>query len=36
MIRKKCAAAFPRDKRENAFARRSCSIKELKRDGDST
>ena len=31
----KCVAVFPRDKRE-AFARRSCSIKDLKRDNDST
>jgi hypothetical protein len=31
----KCVAVFPRDKR-NAFARRSCSIKNLERDGDST
>ena len=29
----KCEAVFPRDKRE-AFARRSCSNKELKRDDD--
>src|SRR6266700_2700949 len=27
----KCAAVFPRDKRGNAFARRSCSNKELTR-----
>jgi hypothetical protein len=31
----KCEAVFPRDKR-NAFARRSCSIKNLERDGDLT
>jgi hypothetical protein len=31
----KCVAVFPRDKRV-AFARRSCSIKKLKRDDDST
>ena len=31
----KCAAVFPRDKRD-AFARRSCSIKNLERDDDST
>src|SRR5216683_7807173 len=31
----KCLAVFPRDKRK-AFARRSCSIKNLERDGDST
>src|ERR1700741_4071758 len=31
----KCAAVFPRDKRE-AFARRSCANKELKRDDDSS
>jgi hypothetical protein len=30
----KCVAIFPRDKRE-AFARRSCSNKELYRDDDS-
>jgi hypothetical protein len=36
----KCVAVFPRDKTPRqtarAFARRSCSIKELKRDDDST
>ena len=31
----KCVTVFPRDKR-NAFARRSCSIKNLERDGDLT
>src|SRR6266702_4813472 len=31
----KCPAVFPRDKRK-AFARRSCSIKNLERDDDST
>jgi hypothetical protein len=30
----KRVAVFRRDKRENAFARRSCSIKELKRDDE--
>jgi hypothetical protein len=32
----RCVAVFRRDKRENAFARRSCSIKEPKLDDDST
>ena len=32
---KKCAAAFPRDKR-TAFARRSCANNKLKRDDDSS
>src|SRR6516165_3069729 len=35
MIWKSVKSVFPRDKRE-AFARRSCSNKELKRDDDST
>jgi hypothetical protein len=43
MIRRKPAphldsgvgTGFPRDKRENAFARRSCSNKEIERDDDS-
>ena len=43
MIRKKpglgldprVGTGFPRDKRENAFARRSCSNKKIERDDDS-